>query len=146
MKHDLQTAETIRKFNRVYLPYFHLLDQKYLGTEYSVTEARILYEIYDREGLCATDIVQRFHVDKGYLSRILKKFQSRGLIRRVSSEEDSRIRCITLTENGKQLTQELIGKSNQQISDDIADLAAEELHALSVHLQAVMDLIEDTSV
>lgn len=40
----------------------------------------------------------------------------------------------------------IFGKSNQQISDDIADLAAEELHALSVHLQAVMDLIEDTSV
>lgn len=43
----MQTAVEIRKFNRFYLPYFHLLTQKYLNSDYSVAEARILYEIYD---------------------------------------------------------------------------------------------------
>ena len=107
-----KTAEKTRAFNRFYLPYFHLLTQKYLSSEYSVAEARILYEIYDNERISATEIVSRLHVDKGYLSRILKKFETKALVTRTASKSDSRKAMISLTDTGWVLAEKMISESN----------------------------------
>ncbi len=80
MDQIVKTAEKIRGFNRFYLPYFNLLTQKYLNSKYSIAEARILYEIYDHREISARDIVNALHVDKGYLSRILKKFEAESIL------------------------------------------------------------------
>ena len=131
----------IRKFNRFYLPYFHLLTQKYLNTEYSVAEARILYEIFDKKEICARDIVSSLHIDKGYLSRILKKFESRSLIRRTISKDDSRMTLISLTGNGKALAADFIAESNRQIEKDIMQISESDLDRLSCHLEEIMKIL-----
>ena len=84
------------------------MTQKYLSSEYSVAEARILYEIYDNERISATEIVSRLHVDKGYLSRILKKFETKALVTRTASKSDSRKAMISLTDTGWVLAEKLI--------------------------------------
>lgn len=141
MKKSLQTAIIIRKFNRFYLPYFQLLRQKYLNTEYSAADARILYEIYEKKELCAKDIVNNLRIDKGYLSRVLKNFESKSLINRKISENDSRIMLISLTETGVALTKKLILKSNQQIEKEIIKLTDPDLDKLSYHFEEIIKIL-----
>ena len=141
MKKSLQTAILIRKFNRFYLPYFHLLTQKYLNTEYSVAEARILYEIYENKEISARDIVNNLHVDKGYLSRILKKLESKSLINREASNDDSRLTVISLTNNGETLAENLIGESIRQVEKDIMGISDSDLDKLSYHLEEIIEIL-----
>lgn len=141
MEKSLETAINIRKFNRFYLPYFHLLTQKYLNTEYSMAEARILYEIYENKEISARDIVGNLHVDKSYLSRILKKFESKSLIKRELSSGDSRRTLISLTENGKTLAESLIMESNGQIEKNIKRISDNDLDKLSYHLAQITKIL-----
>lgn len=141
MEKSMQTAMIIRKFNRFYLPYFHLLTQKYLNTEYSVAEARILYEIYENKEISARDIVSKLHIDKSYLSRILKKFGSKSLIKREVSMADSRMAVISLTKSGEALAEELILETNQQVKEEIRGIPDEKLDELSYHLEKIMEIL-----
>lgn len=138
-----ETAESIRSFNRFYLPYFHLLTQRYLNSDYSAAEARILYEIYDDPGIIARDIAGRLRVDKGYLSRILKKFEAKGLIIRKNALEDGRQASITLTKAGESLVRELIQYSNQEIEGLIAGCSNDELKKLSEHMTRIIDILDN---
>lgn len=79
---DRETIYAIRAFNRMYMPSMNLLGNHYLGSEYSVTEARIFFEIYENEGCTATHIAQEMNIDKSYLSRILKNHEKKGYIYR----------------------------------------------------------------
>lgn len=141
MENSLETAINIRKFNRFYLPYFHLLTQKYLNTEYSMAEARILYEIYEGKEISARDIVGKLHIDKSYLSRILKKFAAKSLIKRELSSDDSRKTLISLTESGQTLAESLITESNHQINNDIMGLSDNDLAKLSYHLAQIIKIL-----
>ncbi len=141
MEKSLETAINIRKFNRFYLPYFHLLTQKYLNTEYSMAEARVLYEIYENEEISARDIVSNLCVDKGYLSRILKKFESKSLIKRELSSDDSRRTLISLTRNGNMIAESLITESNHQIEKNIMGISEDDLDQLSDHLAQIIKIL-----
>lgn len=141
MSKVMQTAADVRKFNRFYLPYFHLLTQKYLNSDYSVAEARILYEIFDHEKISARDIVNTLCIDKSYLSRMLKKLEMRGIVERKESEEDSRRAMIFLTENGKTITEKLIAESNMQIEKELAGISDCDLDKLSYHLAEIIRIL-----
>lgn len=141
MEKSLETAIKIRKFNRFYLPYFNLLTQKYLNTEYSMAEARVLYEIYESKEISARDIVSNLHVDKSYLSRVLKKLESKSLIKRERSSDDSRRTLISLTGNGKMLAESLIAESNHQIEKNITGISDDDLDKLSYHLEQIIKIL-----
>lgn len=136
-----QTAADIRKFNRFYLPYFHLLTQKYLNSDYSVAEARILYEIFDHDKISARDIVNNLRIDKSYVSRMLKKFEMRGIVERKESEEDARRAVLLLTESGKNITKKLIAESNLQIEKELTGIADCDLDKLSYHLAEIIRIL-----
>lgn len=139
----MQTAAAIREFNRFYLPYFCLLTQKYLNSDYSAAEARILYEIYINKEISAKDIVNALRVDKGYLSRILKKFESESIIERKASETDCRRTLITLTERGTALAEKLITESNMQIAKELAGLPEKAMDELTYHMNEIIHILED---
>ena len=68
----MESVEKVRAFNRFYMPSMNLLGNHYLGSEYSITEARVFFEIYENEGCNAAHIAQIMNIDKSYLSRIIK--------------------------------------------------------------------------
>ena len=74
-----KAVHRIREFNRLYMSSMNLLGNHYLGSEYSVTEARIFFEIYENEGCNAAHIAKAMNIDKSYLSRILKKSREKKL-------------------------------------------------------------------
>ena len=73
---------SVRQFNRFYTHAFGFLQKRILGSAYSLIEARVLYEVANDKGCYAKDISKALDIDRGYLSRILKKLETAGLIAR----------------------------------------------------------------
>lgn len=113
MKQSL--IKDIRAFNRFYTNIIGLLDRHILSSNYSLPEARIMFELYHRSGLTASDIIALLDIDKGYLSRILRRFDKEKLIRKVVSKPDKRSVIIEMTAKGKKEFEILDIASNQQV-------------------------------
>src|SRR5580658_9240068 len=80
----------VRAFNRFYTNTIGLLRGKYLGTPYSLTEARLLFELAQRDATEVAELRRTVDIDAGYMSRILSRFCSDGLITRERSAADAR--------------------------------------------------------
>jgi DNA-binding MarR family transcriptional regulator/GNAT superfamily N-acetyltransferase len=98
---DTDDIESVRAFNRFYTRQAGLLDQGLLGSEYTLTEARVLYELAHRDECTATKLTHDLGIDAGYLSRILKKLERSRLIKRRRSATDGRQSAIVLTPRGR---------------------------------------------
>src|SRR4029077_11391830 len=86
---DDQVA-AVRAFNRFYTRKLGVLDQQLLRSPFSLSEARVLYELAHREDLAAKEIGTELGLDPGYLSRIIQKFDENGLITRKPLPTDRR--------------------------------------------------------
>jgi len=92
-------VKAVRRFNRFFTRRIGVLDP-YLGSELSLTDVRVLYELAHRSGLSATVLQRELGVDGGYLSRILKRFEAAGWLQRTPSPTDARQSLLELTEAG----------------------------------------------
>lgn len=137
-----QAVERIRSFNRFYLPKFGLLGNSYLGSEYSATQARVLYEVYMCDGCTASFIAKNMNIDKSYLSRIISSHIKKGYMYRTASSEDARTYHLHLTKSGKERTADFIEKSNREISAKTKFLSQSECSDLIKALDTVTLLLE----
>jgi DNA-binding MarR family transcriptional regulator/L-amino acid N-acyltransferase YncA len=96
-----ERVEAIRRFNRLYTSRIGVLQEGHLDSPYSLTEARILYELGQRPEMTAKELCGVLGLDQGYVSRILARFQKQGLISKRASAEDGRAQDITLTKSGR---------------------------------------------
>src|SRR5690349_21772835 len=101
----------VREFNRFYTNVIGLLRGKYLDTPYSLTESRLLFELGQREATEVTDLRRVVDIDPGYLSRILARFESDGLVARERSAADGRRQVIRLTGPGREVIASLDTRS-----------------------------------
>ncbi|VBB08940.1 acyl-coa n-acyltransferase [Lucifera butyrica] len=118
--------QSIRRFNRFYTNILGLLDQHMPDSDFSLSEARVLYEIGHTGNCTATKLIEELRMDPGYLSRMIKRFETHSLIYRVKSLEDGRLYYLYLTEQGKKALSKLDALSDRQIAQMIGRLAAEE--------------------
>src|SRR6266540_7080010 len=95
-----QRIAAVRRFTRFYTQRMGVLQERLLQTPFSLTEARVLYELANREQPTASGICKDLGLDAGYLSRILRRFEKRELLRRVASKADGRQNLLSLTERG----------------------------------------------
>ena len=138
-----KTILRIREFNRFYMPLLRLLGNHYLGSEYTPTEARVLFEIYENDGCTAACIARIMNIDKSYLSRIIKAHESKGYLTKVVSAADARAHHLHLTQAGLLLTQDFIDKSNRQIGDIIKPLRPEDCAELIKAMNTVTTILEN---
>ena len=136
-----ETISKIREFNRFYMPAMDLLGTHYLGSEYSVTEARVFFEVYSREGCCASHIAGVMNIDKSYLSRIMSRHEKDGFLYRVPSERDARVQEIYLTEKGVRAAEDFIRKSIRQIGELLQPLSREDCRELQEALEQAMRIL-----
>jgi len=125
-----EAIAAVRRFSRFYTGRLKLLDTKLLQTEFSLTEARVLYELAHREGLAAADLVKELGLDAGYVSRILRKFERRGFISRETSGRDARRALLTLTPAGRTAFEPLDRGSEEQVASLLSALAPDQVEAL----------------
>lgn len=125
MKKESMILE-IRSFNRFYTKILGLINQHILDSSFTLMEARILLEIRNIEECTANILTDKLVIDPGHLSRILKKFEAKGLLSKEKSSTDGRTYLLHLTEEGKQTLSHLEGKSNSQIQQLIGHLNKEE--------------------
>ncbi|MET4898753.1 helix-turn-helix domain-containing GNAT family N-acetyltransferase [Sphingomonadaceae bacterium jetA1] len=113
----------IRRFNRFYTQMIGALDARFLGTEASLPEARLLFEIATREPVMASVLQDALGMDAGYLSRLVARFEARGWILRVRRDDDARARDLRLTEAGRAAF-DVIDERQSGAVDDLLDTVA----------------------
>jgi len=136
-----KTITEIRAFNRYYTGILGLLDRHILNSDYSLPEARILYELSQREGVQASGIIESMGIDKGYLSRILDQFATKKLIVRKRSQADGRLMHIYLTEKGRAAFEKLNQASEEQLKSLLTGLSTTDGEELSRHMTAIMNIL-----
>jgi DNA-binding MarR family transcriptional regulator/N-acetylglutamate synthase-like GNAT family acetyltransferase len=97
------SVAAVRRFNRFYTRQIGVLRKTYLDSPYSLGEMRVLYELAQNDRLTASDIARALDLDAGYLSRLLRNFEKRGLISRKTSKKDARQSHLALTARGRKL-------------------------------------------
>ena len=112
----------VRRFNRFYTQKIGVLEDGLYASPYSLTEVRILYELWVRGKATASELGADLSLDPGYLSRILKAFRRDGLISRRRSEEDARRGELSLTKKGKATFAPLDRRSRDGIARMLAPL------------------------
>jgi DNA-binding MarR family transcriptional regulator/GNAT superfamily N-acetyltransferase len=120
----------VREFNRFYTARLGLLRKRHLDGVFSLTEARMLYEIGARPGMNASMLRATLDLDAGYISRLLGTLTRRRLVRQMVSKTDGRERLLTLSTTGERAVARLNELSNLQIQELLANLAVDERCAL----------------
>ena len=110
-----QRVASVRRFNRFYTKQIGLLHEHLLRSAFSLTEVRVLYELAHRRGPTATEIRAELGLDAGYLSRVVRGFEKRGLVRRARSSADRREHLLTLTPRGRGAFAPLEARSDAEI-------------------------------
>ena len=114
---------SVRHFNRFYTQKIGVLDESLLQSPFSLTEARVLYELAHRSWPTASEIACELRLDPGYLSRMLRGFRRRGLIDGQPANVDGRRRHLSLTEAGWAAFAPLDARSREEIGGVIGNLA-----------------------
>ena len=92
---------SVRRFNRFYTREVGVLRKNFLDTPWSLAEMRVLFEIASGKGVTAGDIAKALDLDAAYLSRMLRTFETGGLVTRTQSETDGRVNHLGLTAKGR---------------------------------------------
>lgn len=116
-----------------------------IRSEYTPTEARVLFEIYQNDGCNAAFIAKVMNIDKSYLSRIIRTYEKKGYLVRNVSETDSRAYQLHLTETGLFMIEDFIQKSNQQVGEIIKPLNQKECVKLINALNTATAILEGCS-
>ncbi len=113
----------VRRFNRFWTRKIGVLREGYLESPFSLTEARVLYELAHCEETMAKELGEELRLDAGYLSRILRDFEKDGLIHKRPSEADGRRRLLRLTERGREVFAPLDARSRKDIGAMLGGLS-----------------------
>jgi DNA-binding MarR family transcriptional regulator/N-acetylglutamate synthase-like GNAT family acetyltransferase len=120
------------------------VQEGYLQSRFSLTEARVLYELAHTDGLTATQISAVLGLDAGYLSRMLRAFEQEGLLTRGPSETDRRQTILTLTSDGRAAFAPLDQRSRQEIGAMLATLPEPAQEAVVGGMQTIARLLSDS--
>jgi DNA-binding MarR family transcriptional regulator/GNAT superfamily N-acetyltransferase len=132
----------VREFNRFYTNVLGLLREGLLDTPYSLTEARIIFELARGERTEAGSLRRWLDIDAGYLSRILARFTADGLIHRSRSPQDARRQVIGLTATGRAVFAKLDALSAAQIGALLGRLPAGDRARLTAAMAGIRQILD----
>lgn len=133
----------IRAFSRFYTARVGVLDEHFHDSPLTLPEARVLYEIDAAGHTTATDLIRTLRIDRGYLSRILRKFADAGLTAMTPNLSDRRSNNLALTTDGDIIVERLNQKSSAAVADLIHRLDQAQRRDLVAAMRAIRRLLGD---
>jgi DNA-binding MarR family transcriptional regulator/GNAT superfamily N-acetyltransferase len=134
-------AEQVRRFNRLYTREIGALTHRLLDSPYSLTEARVLYEIAHLRDATANRLCKELGLDAGYVSRIVTGFRERGLVSRDPAATDRRQHILSLTPKGRSAFNTLDQRSHEEVRAKLGQLSAIDQEELVEILERVAALL-----
>lgn len=131
----------VRRFNRFYTGQIGVVSEHLLKSDYSLAEARVLYEIAHRERPKASEIAQGLRLDRGYLSRILRRFHKDGLLERKRAREDARAALLALTAKGRRTMAALEARSDDEVSGLLQRVPVAARQRLTSAMRAIEEVL-----
>lgn len=143
-KPDPDAVDAVRAFNRFYTKEIGLIGRGFMGTPYSLTEARVLWEIGHSDGDAEVAEVRRsLDLDPGYLSRLLAGFERKGLVMRERSQADRRRQLVRLTGSGRAAVRTFDGRASEELSELLDDHTSAERAQLVEAMGEVRAILGD---
>jgi len=133
----------VRRFNRFYTRHIGVLRKGYLDSPYSLGEMRVLYEIAHGDAPTASDVARALDLDAGYLSRVLRNFEKKGLISRKTSAADARQSHLSLTARGEKVYAPLESRSQEQTAGMLGKLTPAQQAQLVAAMSEIETLVGD---
>ncbi|QRG70246.1 bifunctional helix-turn-helix transcriptional regulator/GNAT family N-acetyltransferase [Brevibacillus choshinensis] len=137
----MQAVEKIRKFNRYYANLLGKIDQEIYHKPFPLTEARVITEIYVRNGCTATEVRETLGIDKGYMSRILQRFEEDHVIRKERRADDQRQYVLYLTEEGKEIYHRLADDANREVGKMIQPISKSDQAKLVTSMETIESIL-----
>ena len=135
-------VNAVRAFSRFYSNLIGLLREGLLRSPYSLTEARVIFELAQRGSMDLADLRPLLNIDAGYLSRILARFETDGLATRQRSKTDGRRQIIRLTRQGRAAFKMLDTRSTEQIRTLLSRLSEEDQRRLVGAMKIIQEIVE----
>ena len=133
--------EQIRAFNRFYTNRIGVLDRAFMDTPYTLTEARVIYELAAHGTTSASRLTEELSLDPAYLSRLLKSFTDAGLLETTRDPADGRGRLLQLTLRGRGVATDLAQRSRQRIAALLEPISEADRHDLGAAMASVQTLL-----
>ena len=134
--------QVFRKFNRFYTRQIGVLNKGHLQSAFSLAEVRVLYELAHHDRSNATALCNDLGLDPGYLSRMLRGFEKKSLIRKLPSTQDGRQVLLELTSQGRKQFNLLDRRATEEVSRLIDPLSPPEQKQLVSALQTIENLLQ----
>ena len=134
--------DAVRGFNRFYTRRINVLGERLLDSPFSLAEMRVLFELAHREAPTATDLARDLGLDAGYLSRILRRFEARGYLRRTPSADDRRHRLLRLGAKGRAAFAPLEARARADVGAMIGRLAPPDQQQLVTAMDTITRLLD----
>jgi DNA-binding MarR family transcriptional regulator/GNAT superfamily N-acetyltransferase len=133
--------EQIRAFNRFYTNRIGVLDRAFMDTPYTLTEARVIYELAAHGTTSASRLTEELSLDPAYLSRLLKSFTDTGLLETTRDPADGRGRLLQLTLRGRGVATDLAQRSRQRIAALLEPISEDGRRDLGAAMASVQTLL-----
>lgn len=132
----------VRQFNRFYTGRIGVLRESLVGSAFSLTEARLLYELAHRDDVSAGTLAQDLELDPGYLSRTLRGLERRGLVSRTPAPDDGRRMLLALTEAGREAFAGLDEASRNAVTAMLKPVGSEDRRRLVDAMARIEGLLD----
>lgn len=132
-----ERVAAVRSFNRFYTRAIGVLAEGHLGSAFSLAELRVLYEIARRDRPTASEIAAELGLDRGYLSRILRRFERDGLVTRSPSADDARRAHLALSRRGRARFSSLEAKSRAAVGRLLRPLSVHDQERVAAAMRAI---------
>ncbi|SFP81028.1 DNA-binding transcriptional regulator, MarR family [Amycolatopsis arida] len=133
----------VRRFNRFYTELIGVLDEGLHGSRFSLTEARVLYELAQEGVREVADLRKRLDLDAGYTSRLLARLESRGLVVRERSDSDARRQVVTITDVGRVEQAVLERRAEEDFGDLLGRLPEDDQRRLLGAMDTITRLLDE---
>jgi DNA-binding MarR family transcriptional regulator/GNAT superfamily N-acetyltransferase len=139
---DRERVEAVRAFNRFWTNRIGALNSGLLGTPYSLTEARIIFELAHGGSMDLAHVRKKLEIDAGYLSRLMTRLKERGLVEAKPSMSDGRRQVVRLTQRGRAAFEDLDARSIRQVERMLSDFTEEDQRRFISALATIRGLFD----